>query len=62
VADPADAAAALQSAISGGTEVRPGAPLAQWLAALVPSQPDQGGGRRRDAAAGAVRDRCSASR
>jgi len=36
---PAEAAVALQAAISGGTEVPPGAPLSQWLAALVPSNP-----------------------
>ena len=36
---PPEAAAALQSAISGGTEVPPGASLSQWLAALVPVNP-----------------------
>jgi Na+/H+-dicarboxylate symporter len=36
---PAEAAAALQAAISGGTEVPHGVPLSQWLAGLVPSNP-----------------------
>jgi Na+/H+-dicarboxylate symporter len=36
---PADAAAALQAAIRGGTEIPHGVPLAQWLAGLVPSNP-----------------------
>jgi len=36
---PAEAAAALQSAIHGGTEIPHGVPLAQWLAGLVPSNP-----------------------
>jgi hypothetical protein len=36
---PAEAASALQAAISGGTEVPAGAPLAQWLVALVPANP-----------------------
>jgi Na+/H+-dicarboxylate symporter len=36
---PREAAAALQAAISGGTEVPAGVPLSQWLAGLVPSNP-----------------------
>jgi Na+/H+-dicarboxylate symporter len=36
---PAEAAVALRSAISAGAEVPPGAPLSQWLAALVPANP-----------------------
>ncbi len=36
---PPEAAAALHAAIVGGSEVPAGAPLAQWLAALVPSNP-----------------------
>jgi Na+/H+-dicarboxylate symporter len=36
---PPDAAAALQAAIRGGTEIPHGVPLAQWLAGLVPSNP-----------------------
>jgi Na+/H+-dicarboxylate symporter len=36
---PPDAAAALQAAIRGGTDIPHGVPLAQWLAGLVPSNP-----------------------
>jgi Na+/H+-dicarboxylate symporter len=36
---PPDAAQALRSAISAGTEVPAGAPLSQWIAALVPTNP-----------------------
>src|SRR4249919_1149692 len=36
---PAEAATALQAAISGGTDVPAGAPLSQWLVALVPANP-----------------------
>jgi len=36
---PPEAAAALQAAISGGTEIPHGVPLSQWLAGLVPSNP-----------------------
>jgi Na+/H+-dicarboxylate symporter len=36
---PPEAAAALQSAIRGGSEIPHGVPLAQWLAGLVPSNP-----------------------
>ncbi len=36
---PAEAAAALQAAIRGGTEIPHGVPLAQWLSGLVPSNP-----------------------
>jgi Na+/H+-dicarboxylate symporter len=36
---PADAAAALQAAIRGGTQIPHGVPLAQWLAGLVPANP-----------------------
>jgi len=36
---PPEAAAALQAAIRGGTEIPHGVPLAQWLAGLVPSNP-----------------------
>jgi Na+/H+-dicarboxylate symporter len=36
---PPDAAAALRTAISAGTEVPPSAPLSAWIAALIPTNP-----------------------
>jgi Na+/H+-dicarboxylate symporter len=36
---PPEAGQSLQAAITGGATVPPGAPLAQWLAALVPANP-----------------------